>query len=75
MNDHWTRVGREAFANYACRWRDPKNAYRTEWKVFNVPALLRFEKTSEGVKEVGRLIEGEILDQERLEKLLSPSLE
>jgi hypothetical protein len=38
-----------------------------------VPALLRFEKTSEGVKEVGRLIEGEILNQERLEKLLSPS--
>jgi hypothetical protein len=55
------------------RWKDPKNAYRTEWKVFNTPALLRFEKTSEGVKEVGRLIEGEILDQERLEKLLSPS--
>jgi hypothetical protein len=56
-----------------CRWRDPKNAYRTEWKVFNVPALLRFEKTSDGVKEVGRLIEGEILDQERLEKLLALS--
>ncbi|GAB7334900.1 hypothetical protein MBLNU13_g06790t1 [Cladosporium sp. NU13] len=54
-------------------WKDPKNAFRTEWKVNNVPALLRFEKTSEGVKEVGRLIEGEILDQERLEKLLLPS--
>lgn len=55
------------------RWRDPKNAFRTEWKVNNVPALLRFEKTSEGVKEVGRLIEGGILDQERLENLLAGS--
>ena len=54
-----------------CRWKDPKNVYRTEWKVHNTPALLRFEKTSEGVKEVGRLIEREILEQERLEKLLA----
>jgi hypothetical protein len=61
------------FTKFACRWKDPKNAFRTEWRVDNVPALLRFEKTSEGVKEVGRLIEGEILDQERLEKLLAGS--
>lgn len=56
-----------------CRWKDPKNVFRTEWKVNNVPALVRYEKTSEGVKEVGRLIEGEILDQQRLEKLVSTS--
>jgi hypothetical protein len=71
--DHQKSLGRGIFAKLLCRWKDPKNAFRTEWKVNNVPALLRFEKTSEGVKEVGRLIEGEILDQERLEKLLSPS--
>lgn len=56
------------------RWKDPKNVYRTEWKVNNTPALLRFEKTGEGVKEVGRLIEGEILDRERLERFLDGEL-
>jgi len=47
--------------------------FRTVWKVHNVPAVLRFEKSSEGIKEVGRLIEGEILDEERLTSLGSPS--
>lgn len=69
----WKSLGRSRLLIYVCRWKDPKNVFRTEWRVNNVPALLRFEKTSEGVNEVGRLIEGEILDQERLEKLLSPS--
>ena len=70
----WQEFGRGCLADsYMCRWKDPKNAFRMEWKVNNVPALLRFEKTSEGVMEFGRLIEGEILDQERLEKLLSLS--
>jgi hypothetical protein len=44
--------------------------YRTQWKVNNVPALVRFEMTGEGVREVGRLIEGEILDGERLRGLV-----
>jgi hypothetical protein len=47
--------------------------FRTVWKVHIVPAVLRFEKSSEGIKEVGRLIEGEILDEERLTSLVSPS--
>lgn len=47
--------------------------FRTVWKVNNVPAVVRFEKTSEGVKEVGRLIEGEILDEQRLASLVAPS--
>jgi hypothetical protein len=55
------------------RWKDPKNVFRTQWKVNNVPALVRFEKTGDGVNEVGRLIEGEILDDERLTKLVSGS--
>ena len=59
--------------NIVYRWKDPNNVFRTVWKVHNVPALLRFEKTSEGVKEVGRLIEGEILDEKRLSSLVSSS--
>jgi hypothetical protein len=41
--------------------------------VHNTPALVRFEKTSEGVKEVGRLIEHEILDEKRLNELVLSS--
>lgn len=52
------------------RWKDSKNLFRTNWNVNNVPALVRFEKTGDSVKEVGRLIEGEILDEERLQQLL-----
>jgi hypothetical protein len=59
--------------NIVYRWKDPNNIFRTVWKVHNVPALLRFEKTSEGVQEVGRLIEGEILDEQRLNSLVSSS--
>ena len=59
--------------NIVYRWKAPNNVFRTVWKVHNVPALLRFEKTSEGVKEVGRLIEGEILDEKRLSSLVSSS--
>jgi hypothetical protein len=55
------------------RWKDPNNVFRTVWKVNNVPAVIRFEKTGEGVKEVGRLIEGEILDEQRLASLVAPS--
>lgn len=53
------------------RWKDPKNAFRTTWKVNNVPALVRYEKSGGDVKEVGRLVESEILDEERLSKLVN----
>ncbi|KAF2164073.1 hypothetical protein M409DRAFT_68016 [Zasmidium cellare ATCC 36951] len=51
-------------------WKDPKNVFRTKWNVHNTPTLVRFEKVGDAVKEVGRLVEGEILDQERLQKLI-----
>jgi hypothetical protein len=38
--------------------------------VNNVPALVKYEEVDGVTKEVGRLIEGEILDGERLAGLL-----
>lgn len=38
-----------------------------------MPALIRYEKVGDAVKEAGRLIEGEILDQERLQAFLQGS--
>ncbi|KAI9638780.1 uncharacterized protein MKK02DRAFT_41807 [Dioszegia hungarica] len=44
------------------RWRTPTNHARSHWNVQSVPTILRLE---EG-KETARLVEGEILDQDRL---------
>lgn len=57
--------------NYIYRWRDPKNVYRTNWKVLNVPALVRYEEVKGEITETGRLIEGEILDKAKLTSLLA----
>ena len=52
------------------RWREAKNVFRTKWNVHNVPALVKYERVGNQVKEVGRLIEGEILDSSKLQKLV-----
>ncbi|KAL2839094.1 hypothetical protein BJY01DRAFT_219412 [Aspergillus pseudoustus] len=52
-------------------WRDPKNIFRTKWNLTAVPTLVRFESVDGTVKEVGRLVEGQILDRARLSKFIS----
>ncbi|KAL2785458.1 hypothetical protein BJX66DRAFT_314901 [Aspergillus keveii] len=52
-------------------WRDPSNAFRTKWNLNAVPSLVRFEAVDGVVTEVGRLVEGEILDRVRLGKFIS----
>ncbi|KAJ5936884.1 hypothetical protein N7466_003334 [Penicillium verhagenii] len=52
-------------------WRDPKNVYRADWNIHNVPALVRFERVDGEVKATGKLIEGEILDQAKLGAFLA----
>ena len=42
----------------------------SEWRIPNVPTLARYERVDGVVKEVGRLVEEEVLDKERLAKLL-----
>lgn len=54
--------------------------FRTQWNIHNVPVLVRYElvavavegntTTTKQVKEVGRLVEGEILDERRLQELV-----
>ncbi|GKZ51771.1 hypothetical protein AbraIFM66951_007076 [Aspergillus brasiliensis] len=51
-------------------WKDPQNPYRTRWGVNCIPALVRYQRASTGVLETGRLVEGEILDQERLSEFI-----
>lgn len=59
------------------RWKNPHNVFRTQWNIHNVPVLVRYElvgentaTTTKQVKEVGRLVEGEILDERRLQELV-----
>ncbi|PVI01794.1 hypothetical protein DM02DRAFT_335622 [Periconia macrospinosa] len=53
-------------------WKEPNNVFRTKWNVHNVPCLVRFERGEDGtVKEVGRLIEEQVLEKEKLDKLLA----
>jgi hypothetical protein len=62
VNIHWPL--------HFLRWRDQKNVFRTTWNVNNVPALVKYERVDGMTKEVGRLIEGEILDGEKLAGLV-----
>ncbi|CAG8902980.1 unnamed protein product [Penicillium egyptiacum] len=47
-------------------WNNPQNVYRTTWGTQNIPALVRYEKVNGEVAETGRLVEGEILNKEKL---------
>ncbi|CAG7938606.1 unnamed protein product [Penicillium nalgiovense] len=47
-------------------WNNPQNVYRTTWATKNIPALVRYEKVNGEVTETGRLVEGEILNNQKL---------
>ncbi|RXK39709.1 hypothetical protein M231_03064 [Tremella mesenterica] len=58
---HW--VGDKA------TWRDPKNEARVQWKISNVPTILRIQNG----KEVARLgNDNEIMDSKRFQAFLNP---
>ncbi|KAL2822172.1 hypothetical protein BDW59DRAFT_149738 [Aspergillus cavernicola] len=65
-----------AFVDVGLRpeWKDLSNVYRTKWNVSFVPTLARYERVDGEVKEVGRLVEGEILDRARLNKFVGGEL-
>lgn len=48
------------------RWKDKSNIFRTKWNVNNIPTIVRFERADGQVKETGRLVEAEILDEKKL---------
>ncbi|ORY55844.1 DUF953 domain protein [Pseudomassariella vexata] len=51
-------------------WREPRNEFRNTWNISNVPTLVRFERMDGQVKETGRLVEGEILDDKKLKAFI-----
>lgn len=54
------------------RYKSPDNVFRTsKWNVPNVPTLARYERVDGEVKEIGRIIEGELLDKDKVDKLIA----
>ncbi|KAF2443287.1 hypothetical protein P171DRAFT_333572, partial [Karstenula rhodostoma CBS 690.94] len=51
-------------------WKDLSNVHRTKWNVNAVPTLVRYQRVGDEVKETGRLVEGELLDQKKLKELV-----
>ncbi|KAK7180417.1 hypothetical protein DPSP01_001807 [Paraphaeosphaeria sporulosa] len=51
-------------------WKDVSNLHRTKWNVNAVPTLVRYQRAGAEVKETGRLVEDELLDQEKLKELV-----
>ncbi|PWY91640.1 DUF953 domain protein [Aspergillus sclerotioniger CBS 115572] len=54
-------------------WRDPQNVYRNHWNVKCIPALVRYQRVQGEVVETGRLVEREIIDQEKLQEFIGLS--
>lgn len=50
------------------QWRDKQNPYRVNQKVTNVPTLIKWRQNG---AEIGRLVEGEISNDEKWRKLSS----
>lgn len=40
------------------------------WNVHNVPTVVRYQRVGGEVRETGRLVEAEVLDQKKLQELL-----
>ncbi|KAF1966884.1 hypothetical protein BU23DRAFT_420101, partial [Bimuria novae-zelandiae CBS 107.79] len=52
-------------------WKDLTNIYRKKWNVHSVPTLIRYQRIDGEVKETGRLVEADLLDQKKLTELVS----
>ncbi|OHW92574.1 DUF953 domain-containing protein [Colletotrichum incanum] len=52
-------------------WKISTNVFRTKWNVHNVPTIVRYQRLDGEVRETGRLVEDEILDEKRLKDLIS----
>ncbi|KAH4188158.1 hypothetical protein HBI56_108180 [Parastagonospora nodorum] len=54
-------------------WKEMDNLYRKTWGVNAIPALVRYQRINGVVKETGRLVEAEIMDEEKVLSLVSES--
>ncbi|KAJ5662000.1 uncharacterized protein N7477_009616 [Penicillium maclennaniae] len=52
-------------------WNNPQNVYRTTWSTKNIPTLVRYQQVDGEVTETGRLVEGEILNKERVQAFIA----
>ncbi|WOO82161.1 Thioredoxin domain-containing protein 17 [Vanrija pseudolonga] len=48
-------------------WKNPENQARTEWKITNIPTIVRLDESG---KEVARIVEDDLLDAAKLKGVL-----
>ncbi|KXJ94971.1 hypothetical protein Micbo1qcDRAFT_200428 [Microdochium bolleyi] len=51
-------------------WKDPSNIYRTKWDLHYVPTVVRYERVDGEIKETGRVVEGEVIVDGKLQALV-----
>jgi hypothetical protein len=54
----------------ATSFKAADSTYRTKWTIHFVPTLIRFERVGGELKETGRLVEGEVLDEKKFRDLV-----
>ncbi|KAH9863989.1 hypothetical protein J1614_009922, partial [Plenodomus biglobosus] len=52
-------------------YKSPTNTHRTAWQINAIPCVVRYERVDGVVREVGRLVEGEVLEEEALRALVA----
>ncbi|KAH5734185.1 hypothetical protein HBI17_203330 [Parastagonospora nodorum] len=63
---HYTYVGSRAEYKEV-----PGSRFRSDWDIPYVPTLVRYERTDGSVKEISRLVEGELLNEVQVRSLIA----
>jgi hypothetical protein len=52
------------------RWKALDNVYRKDWNIHAIPTLVRYQRIGGEVKETGRLVEAELMDDTKFPEFL-----
>lgn len=66
----YTHFQNESVLTFSQRYKDLGNRFRTDWQINCIPALVRYERQDGQVNEAGRLVEGELLDETKIQSLI-----
>jgi hypothetical protein len=52
------------------RWKALDNVYRKEWNINAVPTLVRYQRVGREVKETGRLVEADVVNDSKFSEFV-----
>lgn len=53
------------------RWKVLDNVFRMKWEIKAIPTMIRYRRVDGRVKEMGRLVEGELVDEKKYDEFVS----